>query len=86
MLNYQPIIKCDIVRVGKFFILYTVGCMFRSYSLKTYVLICAGSVYYILLYDSVSTEEDNIITDCSKEYFEENIASWSIIFLNLSMV
>lgn len=76
--------KADRERDIKSFISYAVGCMFGRYSLDEEGLIFAGGEFDIDRYEKFKPVKDNIIPITSDDYFEEDIVSRFVYFLEIT--
>lgn len=75
--------KADLVRDIKSFISYAVGCMFGRYSLNVEGLAYAGGEWDDSKYTTFIPDKDDIIPICDEEYFEDDIVSRFIEFVNV---
>ena len=81
MLNSKyAITKNDVV---KNFISFAVGCMFGRYSLDEMGVICTGTEWDNNRYVSYESDQDNIIPISDDEYFEDDIVSKFINYVNI---
>lgn len=75
--------KANLVRDIKSFISYAVGCMFGRYSLNVEGLAYAGGEWDDSKYTTFIPDKDDIIPICDEEYFEDDIVSRFIEFVNV---
>lgn len=75
--------KADLERDIKSFISYAVGCMFGRYSLDVDGLAYAGGDWDASKYPTFAADEDNIIPICDDEYFEDDILSRFVKFVEV---
>lgn len=75
--------KANLVRDIKSFISYAVGCMFGRYSLNVEGLAYAGGEWDDSKYTTLIPDKDDIIPICDEEYFEDDIVSRFIEFVNV---
>lgn len=75
--------KANLVRDIKSFISYAVGCMFGRYSLNVEGLAYAGGEWDDSKYTTFIPDKDDIIPICDEEYFEDDIVSCFIEFVNV---
>lgn len=73
--------KADLTRDIKSFISYAVGCMFGRYSIDKDGLAYAGGEWDASKYTSYPADTDNIIPICDDEYFEDDIVSRFVKFV-----
>lgn len=76
--------KADRLGDIKSFISYAVGCMFGRYSLDEEGLVFAGGKFEPAKYQKYSVDSDNILPLVSGAYFEDDIVSRLIEFVNLT--
>jgi len=60
---------------------YAVGCMFGRYSLDVPGLAFAGGEWDTSKYDTFPADDDNIIPICDDEYFEDDLSSRFVSFI-----
>lgn len=60
---------------------YAVGCMFGRYSLDVPCLVYAGGKWDASKYATFHADDDNIIPICDDEYFEDDLASRLVSFI-----
>ncbi|QZN76217.1 BREX-1 system adenine-specific DNA-methyltransferase PglX [Paenibacillus sp. DR312] len=68
----------------KSFISFGVGCMFGRYSLDEERLVFAGGKFDLERYQTYTADEDNILPILSNGYFEDDIVSRFIEFINVT--
>ena len=73
--------RADLKRDIKYFISYSVGCMFGRYSLDQDGLIYAGGDWDESQYKKFQVDHDGIIPICDDEYFEDDIVGLFIKFI-----
>lgn len=66
------------------FISYAVGCMFGRYSLDVDGLTYAGGDWENSKYTSFPADKDNIIPICDEEYFDDDIVSRFVTFVEVA--
>ena len=76
--SYYVRTKAEIIR---YFIMYSVGCMFGRYSLDVPGLIYAGGNWDTSNYTSYLPDKDAIIPICDDEYFEDDIVGRFVSFV-----
>lgn len=76
--------KADLVREIKGFISYAVGCSFGRYSLDEEGLIYAGGEFEPSRYQTFPADEDNILPILSGAYFEDDIVTRFIEFVQVT--
>lgn len=81
----EDITLCDVdeVRDVKSFISYAVGCMFGRYSLDVEGLAYAGGEWDDSKYSTFAADKDNIIPISDDEYFEDDIVSRFVKFVEV---
>ncbi len=75
--------KADLEREIKSLISYAVGCMFGRYSLDVYGLVYAGGEWDSSKYSTFEADEDGIIPISNDEYFEDDIVSKFVKFVEV---
>ena len=75
--------KADLQRDIKSLISYAVGCMFGRYSLDVEGLAYAGGEWDASKYASFAADKDNIIPICDDEYFDDDIVSRFVKFIEV---
>lgn len=73
--------KADLQRDIKSLISYAVGCMFGRYSLDVEGLAFAGGEWDSSKYSIYTADKDNIIPICDDEYFNDDIVSLFVKFI-----
>ena len=73
--------RADLVRDVCSLISYAVGCMFGRYSLDTPGLVYAGGAWDTSKYSTFQPDKDGIIPICDDEYFENDIVSRFVNFI-----
>lgn len=81
--RYVTVNKADLQRDIKSLISYAVGCMFGRYSLDIDGLVFAGGKWDDSKYITYSADKDNIIPICDDEYFEDDITSRFMKFIEV---
>ncbi|MCB2290859.1 BREX-1 system adenine-specific DNA-methyltransferase PglX [Clostridium sp. CS001] len=74
--------EADKIRDIKSFISYAVGCMFGRYSLDVDGIVYSGGVFNPSKYTTFKVYENNIIPILSENYFQEDMVSKFIEFVN----
>lgn len=82
--KYVTIQVPDQSRVIRNFISYAVGCMFGRYSMKQDGIAFAGGEWEETQYEKVMPDRDNIIPICDDEYFEDDIVSLFVKFVEVT--
>lgn len=75
--------RAELNRDIKNLISYAVGCMFGRYSLDSAGLVYAGGEWDSKRYKSFEADEDNILPICDDEYFEDDIVSRFVKFIEV---
>lgn len=76
--------KADLGRDVRSFISYAIGCMFGRYSLDVNGLIYAGGEWDESKYQSFIPDHDNVLPILDDEYFDDDIVSRFIQFLQVT--
>jgi hypothetical protein len=76
--------KADYEQDMKALISYAVGCMFGRYSLDVPGLIYAGGDWNPSKYNLIVTDADNIIPICDDDYFDDDIVSRFVRFIEIA--
>ncbi|MDR0127271.1 BREX-1 system adenine-specific DNA-methyltransferase PglX [Bacillus zhangzhouensis] len=76
--------KFDREREIKSFLSYAIGCMLGRYSLDQEGLVFAGGEFNSSLYKSYSVDRDNVIPILAETYFEDDIVSRFIDFVQVT--
>lgn len=75
--------KADLRRDIRSFISYAVGCIFGRYSIDTPGLAYAGGAWDASKYSSFMPDKDAILPICDDEYFEDDIVSRFVEFVEV---
>lgn len=76
--------KAELTRDIKSLISYAVGCMFGRYSLDIEGLAYAGGEFNNDKYKTYTPDKDNILPICDEEYFDDDIVSRFVKFIEVT--
>lgn len=82
--NDITIVKSNLEKDIKSFISYAIGCVFGRYSLDLEGLIFAGGAFNKNKYTKFNVDNDNIIPITDEAYFDDDIVSRFIDFINVA--